>query len=158
MPVVIECLFDYGLHSLMSIMVSRYALGVGEEELWSAYVNGSPGKFSIWWSLFTLGLQRKELHSGWIIFTNHRLVFCKRHWLKQYLLDILQPLIRSKRILWEVALDDIECIQARQCLGIYPFHRVQTNRLSGDYYDFGCREKNIKPLCDRLKLDYRHAL
>ena len=51
LPVVIECLFDYGLHSLMSIMVSRYALGVGEEELWSAYVNGSPGKFSIWWSL-----------------------------------------------------------------------------------------------------------
>ena len=139
-------------------MNSRYALGVEEEELWSAYVNGSPGKFSLWWSFFTLGLQRKELHSGWLIVTNQRIVFCKRHWLKQYLLDILQPLIRSKRILWEVALEDVECIQARKCLAVYPFHRVQTLRLDGDFYDFGCREKNIKLLCDRLGIDYRFPL
>ena len=142
----------------MSIMFSRYTLRDGEDELWSAYVNGSPGRFSIWWSLLTLGLQRKELHSGWIIVTSQRIVFCKRHWLKTYLLDILQPLIRSKRILWEVALDDIECIQARKCLAIYPFHRIQTKRLGGDFYDFGCREKNIKSLCERLKLEYRYAL
>ena len=62
------------------------------------------------------------------------------------LLDILQPLIRSKRILWEVALEDVECIQARKCLAVYPFHRVQTLRLDGDFYDFGCREKTSNPL------------
>jgi len=139
-------------------MKKQYSLEGFEEELWHAYVNGSPGRFSIWWSLITFGLQRNELHQGWLIFTNQRIVFCKRHWLKQYLLDVFQPLIRSKRILWEVALEDVELVQARKCLGVYPFHRVQTKRLNGDFYDFGCREKNIKPLCERLRLDYTHQL
>ena len=139
-------------------MKSRYELDSGEEELWVAYVNGSPGKFSIWWTLITFGLQRKELHQGWLIFTNQRLVFCKRHWLKQDLLGIFHPMIRSRRILWQVNLEDIEVLQARKCLGIYPFHRVQTKRLNGDFYDFGCREINVRPLCERLKLDYRMPL
>ena len=139
-------------------MNSRFVLGIDEEELWCAYVNGSPGQFSIWWSLVTFGLQRKELHSGWLIFTNQRIVFCKRHWLKQALLDVFQPLIRSKRILWEVTLEDVDYIQARKCLAIYPFHRVQAKRLDAGFYDFGCREKKIKPLCARLSLDYRLPL
>ena len=137
-----------------NIMASRYVLASGETEISKKSCNGSPGKFSIWWTLLTVGLQRKELHQGWLVFTNQRVIFCKRHWLKQDLLGIFQAFFPSKRILWEVNTVDIESITPRQCLLIYPVHRIRTKRKDGEYYDFGYGNESMKELCKLTHLNY----
>ncbi len=132
----------------------RFALNPGEGEVSRKFCNASPGKFSIWWAILSLGLQRKELHQGWLIFTNQRLIFCKRHWLKQSLLGPLNSLIPSKRILWEAEISRIESVSPRKCLGVYPVQRV---RLVGDdnqKYDFGYGDKNMKKNCDSVGISY----
>ena len=83
---------------LLKMKKSRYVLSSGETEISKKTCNGSPGKFSIWWTLLSLGLQRNELHQGWLVFTNQRVIFCKRHWLKADLLGIFHAFIPSKRI------------------------------------------------------------
>ena len=135
-------------------MASRYVLASGETEISKKSCNGSPGKFSIWWTLLSLGLQRKELHQGWLVFTNQRVIFCKRHWLKQDLLGIFHAFIPSKRILWEVDTVDVESVTPRQCLLIYPVHRIRTTRKDGEFYDFGYGHESMKELCKLTNLNY----
>jgi len=134
-------------------MTSRYSLNPGEGEISKKLCNASPGKFSIWWSLLSLGLQRKELHQGWLVFTNQRLVFCKRYWLKQSLLGPLHSFIPSKRILWEADISQIESVSPRKCLGVFPIQRVRLNDDSGRY-DFGYGNKNMKKNCDSAGINY----
>ena len=135
-------------------MKARYSLNAGESEEFKEFCNASPGKFSIWWTMLTLGLQRKELHQGWLVITSERALFCKRHWLKQDLLGPLSPFIPSKRILWEIKISDIESISPRKCLGLYPIQRVRTNSPDLGNYDFGLRDKKIIATSNRLGIKY----
>ena len=139
---------------LLKMKKSRYVLSSGETEISKKTCNGSPGKFSIWWTLLSLGLQRKELHQGWLVFTNQRVIFCKRHWLKADLLGIFHAFIPSKRILWEVNTEDIESITPRTCLLIYPVQRVRTTRQDGEIYDFGYGNESMKELCKLTNIKY----
>ena len=135
-------------------MALRFALNPGEGEVSTKFCNASPGKFSIWWSILSLGLQRKELHQGWLIFTNQRLVFCKRYWLKQSLLGPLNSLIPSKRILWEAEISRIESVTPRKCLGVFPVQRVTVVGDESHGYDFGYGNKNMKKNCDSVGINY----
>ena len=135
-------------------MKARYSLNPGEREEFKGFCNASPGKFSIWWTILTLGLQRKELHQGWLVITSERALFCKRHWLKQDLLGPLSPLIPSKRILWEVKISDIDSISPRKCLGIFPIQRVRTNSSNLGSYDFGLRDKKIIDTSNKIGIKY----
>lgn len=135
--------------------MNTFNLNSDESIISTKFCNASPGTFSIWWSLISLGIQRKELHQGWLVFTNQRLVFCKRHWFKQhFLLGAFNSLFRSKRILWEVSISQIESVKPRKCLLMYPIQRVQTTRIDGDRYDFGYGNKNMEKNCASAGINY----
>ena len=116
--------------------------------------NYSNGKFSIWWTLITLGMVRKEVHTGWILFTNKRLIFCKRHWLKTLLLGPLTSLFPSKRILWEINIEDIDSVSNYKCLGLFPIQRINSLRFEGEKFDFGFSNKKMIEVSKSINLKY----
>ena len=116
--------------------------------------NYSNGKLNILSTIFTLGIFRKGIQTGWISFTNKRVVFCKHHWLKNFIFGYLTSLFPSKRILWEINIEDIESISNYRCLGIYPIQRIHSKRFEGEKFDFGFSNNKIVKICETLGLRY----
>ena len=137
-------------------MSKRFRIQEGESLLISGKKNSnySNGKFSIWWTLITLGMVRKEIHTGWILFTNKRVIFCKRHWFKTFLLGPLTSLLPSKRILWEINIEDIESVSNYKCLGLFPTQRIHSRRFEGEKFDFGFSNKKMIEVTKLMDLKY----
>ena len=114
--------------------------------------NYSNGKLNIWSTIFTLGIFRKGIQTGWVRFTNKRVVFCKHHWLKNFIFGYLTSLFPSKRILWEINIEDIESISSYRCLAIYPIQRIHSKRYEGEKFDFGFGNKKMIEICETLGL------
>ena len=114
--------------------------------------NYSNGKLNIWSTIFTLGIFRKGIQTGWVRFTNKRVVFCKHHWLKNVIFGYLTSLFPSKRILWEINIEDIESISSYRCLAIYPIQRIHSKRYEGEKFDFGFSNKKMIEICETLGL------
>ena len=114
--------------------------------------NYSNGKLNIWSTIFTLGIFRKGIQTGWVRFTNKRVVFCKHHWFKNLIFGTLTSLFPSKRILWEINIEDIESISSYRCLAIYPIQRIHSKRYEGEKFDFGFSNKKMIEICETLGL------
>ena len=116
--------------------------------------NYSDGKLNIWLTIFTLGIFRKGIQTGWVRFTNKRVVFCKHHWLKNLIFGSLTSLFPSKRILWEINIEDIESISSYRCLAIYPIQRIHSKRYEGEKFDFGFSIEKMIEICETLGLKH----
>ena len=116
--------------------------------------NYSNGKLNILSTIFTLGIFRKGIQTGWVRFTNKRVVFCKHHWFKNLIFGTLTSLFPSKRILWEINIEDIESISSYRCLAIYPIQRIHSKRYEGEKFDFGFGNKKMIEICQTLGLKH----
>ena len=114
--------------------------------------NYSNGKLNILSAIFTLGIFRKGIQTGWVAFSNKRVVFCKHHWFKNLIFGTLTSLFPSKRILWEINIEDIESISSYRCLSIYPIQRIHSKRFEGEKFDFGFGNEKMIEICEKLVL------
>ena len=134
-------------------MKKRFSLVEGENLITDLKPsNYSNGKLNIWSTIFTLGIFRKGIQTGWVRFTNKRVVFCKHHWFKNLIFGTLTSLFPSKRILWEINIEDIESISSYRCLAIYPIQRIHSKRFEGEKFDFGYSNNKIVKICETLGL------